>query len=188
MATQQYNLGKVSITPKGAFSSAVNYDVLDEVYKDGGSYIALQAASGVTPGETAGWQSYWYLATKGVKNVVATAPSDGQTKVTITFTDGSDYAFTYNNQVLAPGSTYTQLQVTLTTAGWNSSTKQQTVTATGVTSTGAVFISPATSPLTNYNAYNNASCVPIAQSANSLTFVCDVIPTQNITVNVYLPV
>lgn len=188
MATQQYNLGKVSVTPKGAYSNSTNYDVLDEVYKDGGSYIALQATSGVIPGETAGWQSNWFLATKGIKSAVATTPNDGQTKITITFTDGTTYSFTYNNQVLAPGSTYTQLQVTLTAAGWNSSSKQQSVTVAGVTASNAVIICPATSPITNYNAYNNASCVPIAQGANSLTFVCDVIPTQNIVVNILLPV
>lgn len=74
--------------------------------------------------------------------------------------------------------------VTLSASGWNSSTKQQTVACAGVVADETkqlIVASPASSSLTYYR---NAWCRRVAQAANSLTFQCDTVPTQNLTVYV----
>lgn len=74
--------------------------------------------------------------------------------------------------------------VTLSASGWNSSTKQQTVACSGVVADETkqlIVASPASSSLTYYR---NAWCRCVAQAANSLTFQCDTVPTQNLTVYV----
>ena len=69
--------------------------------------------------------------------------------------------------------------VTLTTAGWSNLT--QTVTLTGVTTTNAVWVSPAPA---SFTLYNNAGIYCSSQGTNSLTFTCAVVPSSAITVNV----
>ena len=72
--------------------------------------------------------------------------------------------------------------VTLTASGWNATTKQQTVTCSGVLADETKqLILPAPS-MASATAYRNAWCRCVAQAANSLTFQCDVVPTTNITV------
>lgn len=74
--------------------------------------------------------------------------------------------------------------VTLSSSGWNSSTKQQTVACSGVVADETkqlIVASPASSSLTYYR---KAWCRCVAQAANSLTFQCDTVPTQNLTVYV----
>lgn len=106
----QYNLGKVSVRPRGAYAANTNYEFLDSVQNLGGSWLALAASKDVQPGVTAGWQSYWMMITRGIKTIVGSSPADGQTKITITFTDDTTASFTYNNEVLADGSvTYQNL-------------------------------------------------------------------------------
>lgn len=106
----QYDLGKVSIRPRGAYAANTNYEFLDSVQNLGGSWLALAASKDVQPGVTAGWQSYWMMITRGIKTIVGSSPADGQTKITITFTDDTTASFTYNNEVLADGSvTYQKL-------------------------------------------------------------------------------
>lgn len=106
----QYDLGKVSIRPRGAYAANTNYEFLDSVQNLGGSWLALAASKDVQPGVTSGWQSYWMMITRGIKTIVGSSPADGQTKITITFTDGTTAEYTYNNEVLADGSvTYQKL-------------------------------------------------------------------------------
>lgn len=100
----QYDLGKVSIRPRGAYAANTNYEFLDSVQNLGGSWLALAASKDVQPGVTAGWQNYWMMITRGIKTIVGSSPADGQTKITITFTDGATATYTYNNEVLADGS------------------------------------------------------------------------------------
>ncbi len=58
-------LGKVSVTPKGAWSQSAAYAVLDIVTKDGGSFLAKKA---VPEGTALTDTSYWMpLAAKGEK-------------------------------------------------------------------------------------------------------------------------
>ena len=76
-------------------------------------------------------------------------------------------------------------QITLTAAGWNSSTKQQTVTCSGVLADAAaqeIHVAPADASYDS--AWNSCGVLCVAQGANSLTFQCDTIPTANITVYV----
>ena len=76
-------------------------------------------------------------------------------------------------------------KVTLTTAGWNSSTKQQSVTVTGILAdTTKQCIYPAPVDTSYDSAWNSCGVLCVAQAANSLTFQCSEIPTSAIEVYV----
>lgn len=110
-------LGKVSATPKGAWSSSTAYERLDIVSNGGNSYLALQ---NVPSGTALSNTSYWLvIAEKGDKgdkgNTGATgatgATGNGISSVeveetsvsgsvhtclmTISFTDGTSYTYEY---------------------------------------------------------------------------------------------
>ena len=76
-------------------------------------------------------------------------------------------------------------KVTLTVAGWNSSTKQQSVTVSGIladTTKQCIYPAPVD---TSYNSeWNSCGVLCVAQAANSLTFQCGEIPTSAIDVYV----
>lgn len=78
-------------------------------------------------------------------------------------------------------SLYSVITVTLTSAGWSSNT--QTVTATGVTASNHVVVSPAPASMEDYT---DATIYCTGQWSNSLTFTCDSTPTSAITVNVMI--
>jgi hypothetical protein len=78
-------------------------------------------------------------------------------------------------------SLYSTITVTLTVAGWNN--KTQTVTATGVTASNTVIVSPAPASIDDY-ATNKVYWS--AQGSNSLTFSCTDTPTGDIDVNVLI--
>lgn len=76
-------------------------------------------------------------------------------------------------------------QVTLTAAGWDSSTKKQTVTVSGVladTSKQVIWVAFASE--TALDAYMDAGIVPVAQAENAVTLRADTVPTADITVNI----
>ena len=76
-------------------------------------------------------------------------------------------------------------KVTLTAASWNSSTKQQSVTVTGVLAdTTAQCIYPAPVDTSYDSAWNSCGVLCVAQAANSLTFQCSEVPTSAIEVYV----
>lgn len=76
-------------------------------------------------------------------------------------------------------------KVTLPAANWNSSTKQQSVTVTGVLAdTTAQCIYPAPVDTSYDSAWNSCGVLCVAQAANSLTFQCSEIPTSAIEVYV----
>lgn len=75
------------------------------------------------------------------------------------------------------------LPVTLRASGWNSGTKKQTVTVAGVTSANNVLVSPAEA---SYSAYTEAQVRCCLQSVNTLEFVCEDVPTVDLTVNVLI--
>ena len=76
-------------------------------------------------------------------------------------------------------------KVTLTTAGWNSSTKQQSVSVTGVLAdTTKQCIYPAPVDTSYDSAWNSCGVLCVAQAANSLTFQCSEVPTSAIEVYV----
>lgn len=68
--------------------------------------------------------------------------------------------------------------VTLTTAGWDASTKLQTVSVTGLSATDDVLVGPVYASATDW-AEGNVLCS--AQASGSLTFHCDTIPTNAIS-------
>ena len=89
-------------------------------------------------------------------------------------TAGTDYA-------LRP----TTRKVTLSASGWNSSTKQQTVTCSGVLSdTTKQLLIPTPVNTAAGNPYDEASIQMVAQGANSVTFYADTVPTVGIDVYV----
>ena len=89
-------------------------------------------------------------------------------------TAGTDYA-------LRP----TTRKVTLTVSGWNSSTKQQTVTCSGVLSDATKqLLIPTPVNTAAGNPYDEASIQMVAQGANSVTFYADTVPTESIDVYV----
>lgn len=71
------------------------------------------------------------------------------------------------------------ITVSLVVANW--SNNSQTVTATGVTASNNVIVSPAPASIDNYVA---AGIKCTAQTANSLTFTCTTTPSTAISVNV----
>ena len=72
--------------------------------------------------------------------------------------------------------------VTLTSSGWDATTKRQTVVCSGVLADETKqLILPAPS-MASAAAYRDAWCRCVTQAANSLTFQCDVVPTTDITV------
>lgn len=78
-------------------------------------------------------------------------------------------------------------QVTLTAAGWDSSTKKQTVTVSGVladTSKQVIWVAFASEAA--LDAYMDAGIVPVAQGANTVTFRADKAPTTDIAVTVLM--
>ena len=56
-------LGKVSVTPKGAYDAGTQYERLDAVSHGGGSWMALKTVQGVEPGTAP--ESWMQLAEKG---------------------------------------------------------------------------------------------------------------------------
>ena len=100
----QYPLGKASISDKGAYSGLVSYTPLDLVTNNGGAFLCKAAASGIEPGVTTGWASYWTNVTKGIKAVAVTSPSTGTARVTITLSDGSTETLDFSTTAVAAGS------------------------------------------------------------------------------------
>lgn len=92
-----------------------------------------------------------------------------------------------NNQSLATSNMTkpTTRKVTLTASGWNSSTKQQTVTCSGVLSDATKqLLIPTPVNTAAGNPYDEASIQMVAQGANSVTFYADTVPTVGIDVYV----
>ena len=76
-------------------------------------------------------------------------------------------------------------KVTLPAASWNSTTKQQSVTVTGLLAdTTKQCIYPAPVDTSYDSAWNSCGVLCVAQAANSLTFQCSEVPTSAIEVYV----
>lgn len=100
------NLGKVSVTPKGAWSNSTAYEILDIVSNDGSSYIALKS---VPAGTALSNTSYWLMiASKGDKgdtgeiNGASASISGGYGTPSVSVTEGGtstdrSYAFAFSN-------------------------------------------------------------------------------------------
>lgn len=111
----------------------------------------------------------------------STHQADGSDPLTLQTGNYGDGTIT--KAKLAGGATYTQLTVTLTVAGW--SDNSQTVTASGVTASNAVVVSPTPD---SYLSYGEFGVYCSAQATNSLTFVCDSAPDVALAINIFIPV
>lgn len=80
---------------------------------------------------------------------------------------------------IAANAVSTSFTVTLAVASW--SNKNQTVTASGVTTSNTIIVTPAPA---SFLAYGEAQVRCISQATNSLTFQCEDVPTVALTVNV----
>ena len=88
-----------------------------------------------------------------------------------------------NELYFTPDSNPQMLTTSLSLPVANWSNNSQTITATGVTASNNVIISPAPASIDNYIA---AGIKCTAQAANSLTFTCTTTPTAAISVNVLI--
>lgn len=90
-------LGKVSLTMGGNYSPTATYDRLTVVRGvNGNSYVTIvDGVSGISPGVTSGWQSYWQLFAAdgegggGGSNVVVTPIVTTGTKIATITVDGT---------------------------------------------------------------------------------------------------
>lgn len=70
--------------------------------------------------------------------------------------------------------------VTLAAGSWSTS-KQQTVSVTGVTASNTVIIAPTPESFTDYV---SAQIRGVSQASGTITFQCGSTPTSNLTVNI----
>ena len=91
-------LGKVSLTMGGNYSATAVYDRLTVVRGvNGNSYVTLMdGVSGISPGVTSGWQTYWQLFAEdgsgggGGSTVTVTQVLSSGTKIATIGVDGTD--------------------------------------------------------------------------------------------------
>ena len=140
------------------------------------------ATTGYVLKKTADW--YWWDAESWAVTSV-----NGQTGA-VTVSEFSPAGSWSTGQVLtktagwydwATPSSSTTTTATLTTAGWSS--KEQTVSVTGVTASNTIIVSPAPA---NINDYALCSIYCSAQGSGTLTFKCNTVPSDAITVNVLI--
>ena len=60
---------------------------------------------------------------------------------------------------------------TLSTSGWNSSTRQQSVTVVGISSSSTIWVAPLSDTTSNYDNYTKAGVRAISQSSNKIRMV-----------------
>lgn len=142
---------------------------------------------GITP--TIGDNENWYLGDsdtgkpsrgkEGPRGPAGKTPVKGVDY----FTDADQKEIAAAAATLVTPKTY---PVTLTAAGWNSSTKQQAVSFAAASSTETDHLLIPTPRLSDLTAYNEAGilCVGEDGTAHALTFQCETVPTADLTVYV----
>ena len=164
----------------------------DTTYESKAADSGWTAVSLVTTWEKYTWDnkqnaltSQTAYTSKGTATKVATISTNTLWQVTaitetnITFPVESVNWQTWAVSLTIP--TISPITVTLTSAWWSSST--QTVSATGVTASNTVIVSPAPANISDY-ADNGVYCY--SQGSGTLTFKCSSTPSSNITVNVVI--
>lgn len=77
-------------------------------------------------------------------------------------------------------------QITLSTSAWDSASKTQTVTVSGVSADeNAQLITP-TPVISSQTAYYESGILCTGQAVDSLTFTCKTVPTEDLTVYVVI--
>lgn len=146
-----------------------------------GSIAKFNGTNSITNGPALGSSTSTYLRNDGTWDTpvgtvtTATTSGSGNAVTAITASNGA--------LTVTKGTTFqtniVKLTITLAVASWSSSS--QSVTATGVTASNTVIISPAPTSIDDYAA---AGIKCTAQAANSLTFTCATTPIVAISVNV----
>ena len=95
MATT-YTLGQVAIISKGEYSPTATYSPLNTVKHRAGSFMCISECSGVEPGVSQGWSTYWVPTAVGIYATNVSAQGDLIT-VTFTFSDGSTASHQYTS-------------------------------------------------------------------------------------------
>ena len=113
-----------------------------------------------------------------ITNRMATATEADTGTSTVKIINPSTLARRVNTREVAKS----KITVSLAVASWNSSL-QQAVTATGVTASNTVEVSPAPA---SFDEYSKCRVYCSAQAANSLTFKCSIKPSAALTVNVII--
>lgn len=148
--------------------NGVNVPSTDPAYQNNAKYYKdlAQAASG-----------------GGVLSVNGKTPNDSGT-VTIVAGDintssGDSVETALNNKA----GKSTGVSVTLSSSGWDSDAKTQTVSVAGVTATDNCIITAAPD---SYMAYAESGVRCTAQGAGTLTFACETVPTADVSANVLI--
>lgn len=81
-----FTIGQAAYVNTGTYSATETYDALNTVYFDGGTWVALKSAQGVTPGTDA---STWLCITQGIKTLTVAPGASGFATITIVLTDGT---------------------------------------------------------------------------------------------------
>ena len=89
---------------------------------------------------------------------------------------------TINKTQITPDATYTSTTVTLISGNWSNNTQTVSVpSSVGIISTSLVIVSPTPNSFSNYG---DSGIYCSAQANNSLTFICESPPSNDIIVNV----
>lgn len=99
----QYNLGQAAIVSKGAYSGSTAYLPLNTVSNLGGSFMCTAPCTGIEPGVTSGWASYWVPMARGIKTYTLSVSGSTAT-VNIVFTDGGTYSTSYSTAAVGDNS------------------------------------------------------------------------------------
>lgn len=121
-----------------------------------------------------------------IQSLVDNSLSNAKSYADVKCQEAKSYTDTKANEVKTYVGTYVDakkksMTVTLWSSSWYSNS--QSVTANGVTTSNTVIVSPTGS---YWKAYCEAGVYCSGQSSNSLTFKCEDVPTENITVNVLI--
>ena len=84
------------------------------------------------------------------------------------------------NEIESQRSTVTL--VTLAAAGWNTTSKTQTITVAGISADESAQRIIPIAHSDSRSAYNEAGCMGVGQGANSLTFKCETVPSVDLKV------
>lgn len=104
----------------------------------------------------------------------------------LTIEAGGNVQLSQVGSVLTIGAKPKALSVTLTAAGWDSSTKQQSMAVAGVLADETKQLIQPVPAAASQAAYIEAGILCTGQAANSLTFTAETVPTANLTVYVVI--
>lgn len=81
-----FTLGQAAYVNKGTYNASTTYAPLNTCYYQGGTWVALQSVTGVTPGTD---NTKWLCITCGIKTITLAPGNVGYVTMTVTLTDGT---------------------------------------------------------------------------------------------------